>query len=325
MKTLQNSPFAMTGLLLLMLAGCGGGGDGVTSTAASSNASSAAAVVSSSSSSSGASSSASSASSSSAGGTSTAAAYCGYNNSVLNAALGLTSSVNINCACGQRVMTGNGVPDHVTGTFPNSGNPNRITAQTVQFTAALAPVATTTATSVMIAGVANNSVKFDPGTAESYQNAGVWRIEALNQTYFAFGVDSSNAHVQPNGAYHYHGMPEAYMATLNKGTAMTLVGFAADGFPVYARYGYNVATDAGSGVRVIRASWRMKTSPDAGRPATSLVPMGTFVQDYEYVAGLGDLDECNGRTGVTPEFPGGIYHYYITDGYPYIQRCTKGR
>ena len=52
--------------------------------------------------------------------------------------------------------------------------------------------------------------------------------------------------------------------------------------------------------------------------------MGTLTQDYEYVAGLGDLDECNGRTGVTPEFPGGIYHYYVTEGYPYIQRCVKG-
>jgi hypothetical protein len=27
---------------------------------------------------------------------------------------------------------------------------------------------------------------------------------------------------------------------------------------------------------------------------------------------------------VTPEFPCGIYHYYITDTYPYIQRCVKG-
>ena len=52
--------------------------------------------------------------------------------------------------------------------------------------------------------------------------------------------------------------------------------------------------------------------------------LGTFSQDYEYVAGLGDLDECNGRTGVTPEFPAGIYHYFATDTYPYLQRCVKG-
>jgi hypothetical protein len=52
--------------------------------------------------------------------------------------------------------------------------------------------------------------------------------------------------------------------------------------------------------------------------------MGTFAQDYHYVAGSGDLDECNGRTGVTPEFPAGTYFYLITDGYPYVPRCVKG-
>lgn len=30
----------------------------------------------------------------------------------------------------------------------------------------------------------------------------------------------------------------------------------------------------------------------------------TFINDYEYVCGLGDLDECNGRECITPEFPG---------------------
>jgi hypothetical protein len=52
--------------------------------------------------------------------------------------------------------------------------------------------------------------------------------------------------------------------------------------------------------------------------------MGSFVQDYEYVAGLGDLDQCNGRTGVTPEFPSGIYHYMITTTFPFVHRCVRG-
>ena len=78
-------------------------------------------------------------------------------------------------------------------------------------------------------------------------------------------------------------------------------------------------------MKVIRPSYRIKAVPDAKRPAASLLPMGTFTQDYEYVAGSGDLDECNGRTGVTPEFPKGIYHYYATDTYPYLQRCVKGQ
>ena len=41
-------------------------------------------------------------------------------------------------------------------------------------------------------------------------------------------------------------------------------------------------------------------------------------------AGTGTLDECNGRFGVTPEFPQGIYHYYTTETYPFVQRCVRG-
>jgi hypothetical protein len=105
---------------------------------------------------------------------------------------------------------------------------------------------------------------------------------------------------------------------------MTLIGFALDGFPVYARYGYATATDATSAIKVMTGSYRKKTTADSGRPSTSTYPMGTFKQDYEYVAGLGDLDACNGRYGVTPEFPNGIYHYYATDTYPFLPRCLYG-
>ena len=37
-----------------------------------------------------------------------------------------------------------------------------------------------------------------------------------------------------------------------------------------------------------------------------------------------DLDEANGRTGVTPEFPNGTYYYVITDSFPVISRCISG-
>src|SRR5690606_33241013 len=40
-----------------------------------------------------------------------------------------------------------------------------------------------------------------------------------------------------------------------------------------------------------------------------------------------DLDECNGIDSPTPEFPGGIYHYVLTD-LPTEQstiRCLRGR
>ena len=97
-----------------------------------------------------------------------------------------------------------------------------------------------------------------------------------------------------------------------------MVGWAADGFPIYARHGYSTASDASSAIKVVTSSYKLKTSPDANRPATSLYPMGAFTQDYEYVSGSGDLDECNGMTYQ------GVYGYYITDAYPYILSCFKG-
>jgi hypothetical protein len=235
-------------------------------------------------------------------------------------------------------MTSNGIPDHPV-TDGNFATP--ISVQNVSASMRLQPTNSGSQTSgAGNVGFVINGVKLDPGTAGTCAATATgtapgqgcvaiagndpWRIEALGGA-FTFGTDSSNAHVQPTGDYHYHGMPEGYITRLNKGQAVTLVAWAKDGFPIYARYGYTNATDATSAIKVLRGSFQKKATPDTGRPAnTTVFPMGTFMQDYEYVAGSGDLDECNGRFGVTPEFPSGIYHYYITDTYPFIQRCVKG-
>jgi YHYH protein len=121
-------------------------------------------------------------------------------------------------------------------------------------------------------------------------------------------------------------MPEGFITLRGGGsTKMTLVGWVADGFPIYARYGYSTASDASSALKVVKGSYQLTTTVSATRPSTTLIPLGSFAQDWVYGAGAGDLDECNGRTGVTPEFPNGIYHYYATDSYPYLQRCIKGK
>lgn len=268
----------------------------------------------------------------------TAGVQCTYTHDAYNAtpSVKANSTVTWSCSATRRSVSGNGLPDHDVGTFPNPNCPNTIRAQPVAASMPLQPAATGRINTQMIVGYAFNGVKFDPSTAGTCTvmngmtscsligNTGTWNIEALGQTTFNFGVDANNAHVQPNGAYHYHGMPNAVISNAGKGQAMTLVGYAVDGFPIYARYGYSDPKNAGSAIKVVTASYQVKSAPDAGRPSTSTYPMGSFTQDYEYVAGSGDLDECNGRTGVTPEFPCGIYHYYITDTYPFIQRCQKG-
>ena len=253
-----------------------------------------------------------------------------------------------------RILNGNGIPNHPVGTFPNPDNPNTISEQNVSAQFTLCPTIVSEI-GVQAGGPAGaiayaiNSVKFDPATAGRCNDSGScslargqgrWSIEALGHETFDFGDDMNHAHVQPTGEYHYHGMPELLLDFLGQDTSMTLVGWASDGFPVYARYAYSDLNDAKSPMKVIQPSWKLKSAPDDGRPThvTQLtggpgqgntsqntpISMGAFTQDYEYVEGSGDLDQCNGRVGVTPEFPDGIYYYMVTDAFPYFSRCLKG-
>lgn len=88
-----------------------------------------------------------------------------------------------------------------------------------------------------------------------------------------------------------------------------IIGWAYDGCPIYGPDAYTF-TDGTGGVRRMRSSYRLKTSFANNRPPTYDTKF--FVDDYEYVEGLGDLDEYNGRFCVTPEFPEGIYAYFCT-------------
>ncbi len=272
---------------------------------------------------------------------STASVLCPFSQNTLNTTLSLTSTSSWICSSSNRTLTANGLPDHAIGTFPNANNPNAVSAQSVNFTATLTPTqAAANNTNRMLLAYVLNGVKLDPGTAGTCPNNGAsvgsctllgnvgpWAIEALGQASFNFGVDGNNAHVQPGGAYHYHGMPLGILTkngVSDTARRMLLIGWAPDGYPVYARYGYTTAGNAQSALKVVAGSYALKSTPDSNRPPTTVIPMGAFQQDYQYVAGSGDLDECNGRVGVTPEFPAGIYHYFVTDTYPFFSRCWKG-
>lgn len=272
---------------------------------------------------------------------STAGVVCDYVDVTFNdsASVNATSTSEWSCSDIERMLVANGLPDHDVGVFPNQGNPNTITEQEVTVSYTLNPVETGTVTTLGgpagPQGYVLNGVKIDAATAGScddsgtecslVDNSGSWNIEALGQDSFDFGEDENNAHVQPGGIYHYHGMPEGFITKQGGGSStMTLIGWAADGFPVYARYGYSDASDATSELISMSGSYQLVSDVDASRPSAETYALGTFAQDWQYIEGSGDLDACNGRLGVTPEFPGGIYHYYATDSYPYFQRCVTG-
>src|SRR5207249_4978748 len=141
----------------------------------------------------------------------------------------------------------------------------------------------------------------------------------------ALGIDVNRAHTQGRGMYHYHGLPTGLFLAVRVAApnqSIHLLGYAADGFPIYGPEGPASADDLKSPTRRLRSSYRLRGGQRKEGPGGKFD--GTFVEDFEYVAGGGDLDECNGRTGPTPEFPGGIYYYVLTDEFPYIPRQFRG-
>ena len=223
-----------------------------------------------------------------------------------------------------RYISSNGIPDHEHGAFPNKGNPNTISAQEYQYRVPLQPKLRPVGSPLgrTLFGIALNGVPFDPGTAEWFKNtrSSGWNYDALSGK-IDLGLDENNAHVQPSGAYHYHGIPTALAKRGERGHS-ALVGYAADGFPIYALYGFSSAAEPKSKVKALTSSYRLREGKRPSGPGGSFD--GTFVQDFIYQEGLGDLDECNGRQGVTPDYPQGTYAYFLTKEFPFVPRCLHG-
>ena len=225
-----------------------------------------------------------------------------------------------------RYIESDGLPDHATGRFPNAHNPHTISEQAHKFRVPLKPEKRRSPSFVAMSafGVALNGVPFDPATAEYWNNERKfgWNIDAMSRQMKP-GLDQNNAHVQPNGTYHYHGIPTALMERGDQYSAPIMLGYAADGFPVYGPYGYKDANDPNSELVNLFPSYRLHEGDRPGGPGGKFD--GTYTKDYQFVEGSGDLDRCNGREGVTPEYPKGTYYYVITDSYPFIPRCWMGK
>lgn len=208
------------------------------------------------------------------------------------------------------VVISNSVPNHAAGNFPNAAVAEL--ERSYQFP--LDPVMAAEPISLTINdgfGVTLNGLLLDPLAAEYWNNdpESGWNYDSLA---LGLGIDENNAHVQPDGSYHYHSIPTALIDLLDSNEAQVLIGFAADGYPIYV----NGEGGAQASSYLVRSGER----PDGPGGAYD----GTYVEDYEYVDGAGTLDACNGTTGSTPEFPDGIYHYYVTEAFPNIPRCFAG-
>ncbi|MEP3836061.1 MAG: YHYH protein [Algibacter sp.] len=239
------------------------------------------------------------------------------NYSLVNEDYGTNTVVTVNS--NTRTMVTNALPNHKTGAFPNSGNPNSISAQNKTYSFPINPKYSGKAQWVREPGIALNGVKFEPGTAEVVvcDTGENYRVEAF-QDLIDLGLDFNHAHVQPTGAYHYHGSPTSVIENSDTGQDLVHVGFAHDGFPMY----YSKSGAYKPSYKLLDGN---REGEDCTYTARETIDVsvgghhdGTYGSDFEYIEGYGDLDECNGIN------IDGQYMYLVTNEFPYVSRCLMG-
>lgn len=251
-----------------------------------------------------------------------------------------TNAVCIDLSDRVRTIYTNNLPNHSYGNWP-SGNP--VDAQSLTFYMCAFPEKAEQPTSIYDAGdfmgcspfvefgVGINGIRIapfgarwfvNPETQEENQN---WNVEALEM----FNMDFNNSHSNGSGEYHYHGVPSIYFSdslNIDGSQHSPIVGYAADGFPLYYKYVYTDPSDASSSIATLTSGFTLKPGnrPGDGITAPDGEHDGFYVEDYEHLDPDWPLDECNGRYGVTPEYPNGTYYYVMTDNWPFIPRCFYG-
>jgi hypothetical protein len=125
----------------------------------------------------------------------------------------------------------------------------------------------------------------------------------------------------------------------NSSVHSPIIGWALDGAPIYGPYGYKNPLEANNNqIEKMTSGWVKLTSSEFIARGDSIritsevdgglanYVFGYFEQDYRYtLENNPSLDENNGRFCVTPEFPEGVYAYFMTIdpanktlGYPYF-------
>lgn len=227
-----------------------------------------------------------------------------------------STDVYVTCTC---------IPGYDIG--PWAGNPNTPANQNFCYKITRNPAektGTKTATSLGHIGVWTNGVSiFNAKDAFSYNNAGVWNQDAYPNEGISF--DDCLGHPAPNGEYHHHVNPRCLYDDQAANVHSPIIGYAFDGYPVYGAYAY-ANTDGTGGITRMRTGYRLRsiadrtTLPDGtvlqanqyGPAINNQYPLGKYLEDYEFVQGLGHLDQYNGRFCVTPEYPAGTYAYFVT-------------
>lgn len=214
-----------------------------------------------------------------------------------------SNDVYVSCTC---------IPGYDIG--PWLQNPNQPANQNFVFKISLNPQENTgnkTKAPMGHTGVWINGVSiFNAEDGMSYNNQGLWNQNAL---YFeGVSFDDCLGHPAPNGEYHHHVNPRCLYDDSDDQNHSPIIGYAFDNFPIYGAYGYANTNGIGA-IKRMESSYQLKNiTTRANGPTLTQYPLGSYLEDHEYISGSGDLDEYNGRYCTTSEYPNGTYAYFVT-------------
>ncbi len=94
-----------------------------------------------------------------------------------------------------------------------------------------------------------------------------------------------------------------------------ILGYAYDGNPIYGPYGFSNPLDKNSSIVRLNTGYILRSNREDG-PSINAYALGSFIEDYEFVPTINTektrLDQNNGRFCVTPDYPNGVYAYFLT-------------
>jgi hypothetical protein len=200
-------------------------------------------------------------------------------------AVNWTSVFAANVANGLINVSGNGLPNHATGSFPISAtdpayqydrNPNAIQSVAIGWGLPGNPqvAATPSCTSLGAIGVLLTGARIFNALDADGRDAVAHEVQ-----------DSCAGHPQSVGSYHYHSVSSCVAQKDSAGAHSPLVGYIADGFGIYGNLG------------------------EAGKPLTNA--------DLDECHGHNHVLIINGASVMQ-------YHYHATKEYPYTVGCYRG-
>ena len=91
----------------------------------------------------------------------------------------------------------------------------------------------------------------------------------------------NHGHVQPNGSYHYHGLPTGFLKKLGVKAKKhsPLIGYAMDGYPIYALYGYKDPENPKAGVKKLTSSFQLKKGDRPDPPGVSMMVLSVRIMN----------------------------------------------